>query len=240
MTSGAAWPSSTPASLRSGLLLSAAAHAALLVGAVIAARRQPPVMPPVYRVELVGAPRRPAPTPPAEAPAIPTPPAATPAVAPSPKAATRQPALPLAKPARPKPAPPTASAPATKPASPATPPSAPAGTGGTGSEVVSVKTDGIAFPFPGYLQNIVRQIAVRFKPRNPNAPLRADVAFLIHRDGSITNVRFVTRSGSYAFDLEAQGAVEAAGTARAFGPLPAGFADDVLPVTFAFDPRVVR
>jgi protein TonB len=220
-------------------VVSVAAHALLLVAAVVAARRQPPVMPPVYRVELVGAPRRPTPVAPTEAPA-PTPPTPAPAAtAPAPKTASRQPAVPLSKPARPKPPAPSSAAPA-KPNAPSPTAAAPAGTGGVGAEVVSVKTDGIAFPFPGYLQNIVRQIAVRFKPRNPNAPLRADVAFLIHRDGSITNVRFVTRSGSYAFDLEAQGAVEAAGSARAFGPLPSGFADDVLPVTFAFDPRVVR
>jgi outer membrane biosynthesis protein TonB len=64
--------------------------------------------------------------------------------------------------------------------------------------------------------------------------------FLIHRDGSVTNLRFIKRSGSYPFDLEAQGAVEAAGTARAFGALPEGFEEDVLPVSFSFDPQVLR
>jgi len=62
--------------------------------------------------------------------------------------------------------------------------------------------------------------------------------FLIHRDGSVTNFRFVTKSGAYAFDLEAQGAIEAA--SRYFGPLPEGFRDDVLPVVFSFDPRFLR
>ena len=74
----------------------------------------------------------------------------------------------------------------------------------------------------------------------PGAPLRAEVQFLIHRDGSVSNVRFVTRSGVYAFDLEAQGAVEQAASVKAFGPLPAGYPDDVLPVIFSFDPRVLR
>jgi hypothetical protein len=46
----------------------------------------------------------------------------------------------------------------------------------------------------------------------------------------------VTRSGSFAFDLDAQGAVEAAGNARAFGPLPDGWEADVLPVSFYFKP----
>lgn len=105
--------------------------------------------------------------------------------------------------------------------------------------MATVRTEGIEFPFPGYLQNIVRQIALRFDPRRPGA-LRAEVVFLIRRDGSATGIRFLTRSGSFAFDLEAQAAVEQAGNVRAFGPLPDGFRDDVLPVIFSFDPRVLR
>jgi TonB family protein len=99
---------------------------------------------------------------------------------------------------------------------------------------------GLDFPYPGYLANVVRQVALRFRPERRDALLQADVAFLIRRDGSVSDLRVVTASGSYAFDLEAQGAVEAAGAARAFGPLPDGFRDDVLPVTFSFDPRVLR
>lgn len=110
-------------------------------------------------------------------------------------------------------------------------------TGGTGTDVANIRTEGIEFPFPGYLENIVRQIALRFKP--PRGPARkAEVMFLIRRDGSVTGFRFVQRSGSFTFDLEAQGAVESA--ARAFGALPAGFRDDVLPVMFSFDPRLIR
>jgi protein TonB len=124
---------------------------------------------------------------------------------------------------------------------PAPPPRAGGGPeGGRGTDVANVNVRGLEFPFPGYLQNIVRQVALRFAPPNRDAALQADVAFLIHRDGSVSGVRLVKRSGSYAFDLEAQGAVEAVGAARAFGPLPEAFRDDVLPVTFSFDPRVIR
>jgi hypothetical protein len=42
---------------------------------------------------------------------------------------------------------------------------------------------GIDFPFPGYLNNIVRQIALRFTPPERDARLRAEIMFLIHRDG---------------------------------------------------------
>ena len=102
-----------------------------------------------------------------------------------------------------------------------------------GSDEPTVRTEGVAFPFPGYLSNVSRQIALRFDPPTRNGALRAEVTFLIRRDGSVSNVRFLTRSGVYGFDLEAQGAVEAAAAARAFGPLPNGFSDDVLPIVYA-------
>ena len=112
--------------------------------------------------------------------------------------------------------------------------------GGKGTDVATVRSDGIEFPFPGYLNNIVRQIALNFKPRNPNARLKAEIRFLIHRDGSVSDLTFIRRSGNFSFDLEAQGAVEAASSARRFGPLPDGFADDVLPVVFSFDPEFLK
>lgn len=116
--------------------------------------------------------------------------------------------------------------------------------GGRGTDVANVRTEGADFPYPGYLENIVRQIALRFKP--PRGPqLKAEVMFLIKRDGTITGFRFMQRSGSFTFDLEAQSAIEVAGQPNArgqtpFGPLPAGFREDVLPVMFSFDPRLIR
>jgi protein TonB len=110
--------------------------------------------------------------------------------------------------------------------------------GSSGTDVASIKTEGIDFPHPGYLENIVRQIRLRFKPPRGMAALKAEVAFLIRRDGTIMGFRFTQNSGAYLFDFEVQGAVEAA--AAAFGPLPTGFKDDVLPVVFSFDPRLIR
>jgi protein TonB len=113
--------------------------------------------------------------------------------------------------------------------------------GGRGTDVVTVSTGGAEFPFPGYLENIVRQIALRFKPQQRGA-LRAQVLFHIQREGTVpsNSIRLVTRSGVYSFDADAQGAVEAAANARSFGPLPAGYPNDALPVTFRFDPRLLR
>ena len=112
-------------------------------------------------------------------------------------------------------------------------------TGGRGTDVVTVNTGGIEFPYPSYLENIVRQIAIRFK-RSSGGALRAEVFFIINRDGSVaaSSIQLVTRSGVYSFDTEALGAVEAA--SRSFGPLPPGFTGESLPVTFRFDPRILR
>jgi len=111
--------------------------------------------------------------------------------------------------------------------------------GGPGTDVASIRTEGIDFPFPGYLQNIVRQVRLNFSPTDKSMRT-AEVFFLIRRDGSTSAFRFLQRSGSYAFDLECQGAVEAASASKAWGPLPAGFMDDVLPVIFRFDPKTLR
>lgn len=106
----------------------------------------------------------------------------------------------------------------------------------TGADAATVNTAGVEFPFPEYLRNIVSQVHRRWQRPAGNASLRAEVQFFIHTDGSVSNFRFVTRSGNFGFDLEAQGSIEAAANAGAFGPLPEGFAASVLPVSFFFDP----
>ena len=111
--------------------------------------------------------------------------------------------------------------------------------GGKGTDVANVSTQGKDFPYPAYLHNIITQIALRFDPRQKQA-LTADVQFLIKRDGSVIGISIVKPSGSYGFDVEAKGAVEQAGAARAFGPLPDGFNDDVLTIIFTFDPKIIR
>ena len=245
--------------------VSVVAHLAVLATVVLTARLTgAPPRPPSYAVELVAAPRGPralgavtkGPTVPDKQPTSPTtggdasptpPPAPVATVRPKPApAATRTPK----PPARP-------SSTAEKPRAPATPsrpavPRAggdvsvpgrtPAGggdQGGRGRDVASVKVQGTAFPYPGYLENITRQIARTFKPK-PGVALKAEVTFLIHRDGSISDLRMISRSGLYAFDLECLGAVDAVGQRKLFGALPAGFPDDVLPVVFSFDPSILR
>lgn len=110
----------------------------------------------------------------------------------------------------------------------------------TGSDPATVNTSGVDFPYPEYLRNIVAQVHRRWQRPSGNVSLRAEVQFLIRSDGSVTNFRFVTRSGNFGFDLEAQGAIEAAANSGAFGPLPEGFSAGVLPVSFFFDPSSQR
>jgi periplasmic protein TonB len=232
-------------SLRGPIAMSAALHVAV-IAAFGLARGTPSVpVPPTYRVSLIAAPPGPRqvgivqPTP-APVPAAATPPPPTPARE-IPNPSRMKPVPSKVKPAKPtkaaKVATPVAAAPV-KPAKPAAP-APPAGggpQGGRGADVANVRVEGIEFPYPGYLQNVVRQIAVNFKPSRSG--LTAVVAFLIRRDGSVTGIRLTQRSGVFSFDTEAMGAVEAA--SRSFGPLPSGFSDDALPVIFSFDPRLIH
>ncbi len=110
----------------------------------------------------------------------------------------------------------------------------------TGSDPATVSTAGVDFPFPEYLRNIVVQVHRRWQRPSGNVSLRAEVSFFIHRGGNVTHFQFVRRSGNFGFDLEAQGAIEAAANSGAFGPLPEGFPDDVLFVSFFFDPATTR
>ena len=238
---------------RRAALWSVAGHLLILALVVVLTRGTTPLtLPPAYSVELVAAPAGARALGAVEAgdavPEAPSVDATAPdepdtEPAPAPKPAVRKP--PVRTPPTPvKPVLPPKPAATTRGGGAATtvPGATRAGggpTGGRGSDVASVRVQGIAFPFPGYLQNITRQIALNFKAQ-PGVALRAQVSFLIHRDGSVSELRLLSRSGLYAFDLECLGAVEAVGQRKSFGPLPSGFQDDVLPVVFSFDPSVLR
>jgi len=188
--------------------------------------------PPVYAVELVAAP-----APPPDARRVPEavsrPPAVEPPAPPKPEPKPPKPVPEVPKP--PVPAPPRRTEP--------TPPSRsreaplPGETPGTGHDAVTVSTPGLEFPYPDYLRNIVQEVYRRWQRPLGNAALRAEVSFLILRDGTVREIRLTRSSGSFSFDLSTQGAIEAAGANRAFGQLPDGYPADVLPVSFYFTPR---
>ena len=220
--------------------LSVLLHGGLVAAFFVLRPGAPPAGPPIYRVRLIAAPageraigvvqpkpepvvEKPAPTPPKPAPKK------TPAPVKTPPKATKQ--APTA--ATPTPIPPP------KTAEPA--PTAGGGaTGGRGADIANVVTTGVEFPYPAYSDNIVRQLIKFFG--QTNARFTAEVSFVIRRDGTVDpeTIRFVTRSGNYSFDQRAYGAVEAAANANAFGALPPGFREDILPVRFRFTPSIMR
>jgi protein TonB len=205
---------------------------ATAVGLLLATVKPGKASPPTYAVDLVAAPaptqkrlaREALPTPPPEEKPAP--------VKPTPPKPSKVPAPP--KPKTPPPPTEVKKEPPPKTTAPVTP--APGETPSTGSDVATIKTPGLAFPYPEYLRNIVTQIYQRWDRGSANQRNFAEISFLILRDGSVRDIHFVTRSGSFGFDLNAQGAIEAAGNTRAFGQLPDGWDADVLPVSFYFKP----
>ena len=236
--------------LRLSLGLSAMLHVAVLAALIAVRSGKTLERPPAYRVELIGAAgmkrqmgivAEPAVL---EAAATKTPaPAAAERPAELPKPAAPKPrAEPVSKPKQATPnVSKTKAASATavaKPTQKTAPPTAGSGSKtGKGTDVTNMVSEGIEFPYPVYLNQIVRQIKLNFQVPPAGTMLVAEVHFLIHRDGSVSDIQVTKRSGSSAFDREAIGAVEAAGNSRAFGSLPAGFPNDVLPVYFTFSPE---
>ena len=225
-------------SLRMPIAVSVVLHATAAAALFVLRPTPHALSAPIYKVSLIAAPvgerRVGAVKPEAPSPVVPAPtPAPLARELPDParmKTPARKPVVRTPKSATPNAAPPTA-APSAAPVAGGGP------QGGKGADVANVKADGIAFPYPVYLQNIVRQIALNFRPSARGA-LAAEVAFMIRRDGTIAGVRITRRSTVYSFDQDALAAVELA--SHAFGPLPQGFSDDVLPVIFSFDPRLIR
>ncbi len=202
-----------------------AAHGALALLFVVAAQRASPPSALVYAVELIAAPL------PEDSPA--RAPNEAPPVAEDDDVAPEAPRpTPPPTPAPPQPAPRTERQLPTR--TPVTP--LPGETPSSGQDVANVKIAGFESRYSDYIRNIVTQIRTRWQRPMGNAPLRAEIAFVILKDGSVRDIEFVQRSGNYAFDLGARGAIESAGEARAFGPLPSTFDGEALPISFYFTP----
>lgn len=105
----------------------------------------------------------------------------------------------------------------------------------TAGEGLNVRLEGEAFAYPGYLENIIRQVNRYFRWTGASG-LEAEIAFVIQRDGSVEDIRLLRGSGNIAFNFEAMAAVEQAGNRGAFGALPEGFEGDRLPISFYFRP----
>lgn len=104
-----------------------------------------------------------------------------------------------------------------------------------GGENINVVQDGRDFQYPEYLEGIILQLTRYFRWSGP-ANLEAEVVFYILRDGSVGGIQVVRGSGNFAFNAQAMAAVEQAGRARAFGPLPSGWQRDRLHISYTFLP----
>lgn len=218
------------AGTRIGLAGTAVVHAGIVVAALAMSDGAPPFMGTTYQVQLIAAPA------PSQARRV-----ATEAVAPPPPptAPTQDRSArtaPVTPPAAPRATPRTEPAPQV--ANPVQP--LPGETPGTGSNIANVNLQGKPFPFPEYLENLVEQVYRRWPRPVSGSPLQAEVGFTILRDGTVKDIKFVRSSRNYSFDLEAMGAIESAARVRAFGPLPAGFPEDALQISFYFAPRPGR
>lgn len=222
---------------RPAVLGSIALHLLLVAAFWVSSRQLAERLPEfrVYRVNIVSPPPQALgdPSPVVQAPPAPQPRIETPR--PQPQPPPVQPAQP--QPAEPRPQTPPREAPReaappreTTPATGNNP--QPVAVGGDG---INVQMDGADFPFPGYLENVIMQIHRHFRWSGA-ANLEATVHFYILRDGSAGGIRVMRSSGNVRFDLEATGAVEQAGRRGAFGPLPDGWQQDRLWVSFRFLP----
>ena len=120
-------------------------------------------------------------------------------------------------------------------AAPVTP--APGETPSTGTDVATIKTPGLQFPLSGvsaeHRDPGLPQLGPRVRPGRTASP-RSAFSFC-------GTARCATSGSSPGRAASAstwarQGAIEAAGNARGFGPLPDGWDADVLPVSFYFKP----
>lgn len=215
---------------RLGLAGTALIHATLVAGVVLLAREPAPPVGTVYQVKLVAAPS------PSTARRVATETVAPPPQRTAPTQTRTTRSVPVTPTAPPRAAERTEAAP--RVANPVEP--LPGETPSTGTNIANVNLQGMPFPFPGYLENLVEQVLRRWARPAFASPLRTEVSFTILRDGTVRDIKIAQSSRNYTFDLEAMGAIESAARARAFGPLPAGFEGDALPMIFYFAPRTGR
>jgi outer membrane biosynthesis protein TonB len=144
-----------------------------------------------------------------------------------------EPPPPEPEPTRPAPPPPVTTEPEPERPQPSRGPDAePSSQGG---EDMNIRMEGLRRDYPDYYGNIVLQIRRCFLQRRPpDGRWEAQVDFFIARDGRTVDIRFAKESANTAFNFQAMGAVECAGSR--FGPLPEDMPLDRLPVRFTFNP----
>ncbi len=209
-------------------------HVAVLVPVLVVARLPEPIEFETVKIHLVSAPpaavAKPAPAV-VETEPEPEPEKPPPKVEPKPEATPEKKPPPEPAKKREEPKPKVEKRPETETSEPK-PEAPPADVSGQG---LNVATEGKDFPFPDYLENVIIQIHRYLRWDDPTQPQML-IYFEITSDGSVRNVRPLRRSGNPVFDFRVMGAIEAASNRKAFGPLPDGYAADVLPIQLEVEP----
>lgn len=214
---------------RVGVLGTAIVHLGL-VGAGLWASRHEALSAPqmVYAIDLVAAS-----APPARPPQRSEPPVA-PSRSPEEVPVAKPPTAPPRTPPRREPDLPVRTDPPKEPPRTETP--LPGETPRQGMDVANVSIPGFESRYKWYLNNVHQQIAKRFpmNERRAGAPV-VEIRFRILADGGIDSVAYVVESRNPTMNRQAMSAIEGAGVAKAFGPLPDGI--DRLTISFIFKPN---
>ena len=96
---------------------------------------------------------------------------------------------------------------------------------------VSIKGGATGFQYGWYVEVITRKVRQNWYPSEAPTGTETDVVFTVNRDGSPSNVRIAKSSGNASYDSSAVRAVQRVDT---FGPLPAGYNQSTLIVTYTF------
>jgi hypothetical protein len=106
-----------------------------------------------------------------------------------------------------------------------------------GGEGLNIRTAGIRCPSQEYCNNIPRQVR-RFFRRPEGNTGAADVCFTVFRDGTVDDVHVERqRGGGIAFKMALIESVEQAALRKAFGPIPAEFNRESLPLCVEMAPN---
>jgi protein TonB len=99
--------------------------------------------------------------------------------------------------------------------------------GGGGSNGSGITTDMPNFPYPWYISQVRSALWNKWSERMPKEQGEAVIVFSILPNGSVVDLRAEESSGSSAFDLTAESAVQ---DAAPFAPLPREFPEPFLKV----------
>lgn len=102
-------------------------------------------------------------------------------------------------------------------------------------DAISVRIEGLQRDYPQYYDNIIAQIRRCFRVQQGDRG-RTEIDFVLHSDGTVSDLEFVERSGSVDFDFRAMEAIECAGRPGRIGSFPPDLTLPAIRITFPIEP----